>query len=170
MKQNQLKFSTLRHVVVGGSACPPAMITAFREEYGVRCQHAWGMTEMSPLGSLCTLKGKHAALSPEERFAIECKQGRAIYGVEMKIVDGEGRSHRSAPPEVGRAAARDRGQEARREPHARGAAQALRGQGGEVVHARRRDLRRAAAAHRHREAPEDEAAAGLRRIQAAGRV
>ncbi|TMG72623.1 MAG: long-chain fatty acid--CoA ligase, partial [Betaproteobacteria bacterium] len=43
------------------------------------------------LGSLCTLKGKHAALSPEERFAIECKQGRAIYGVEMKIVDGEGR-------------------------------------------------------------------------------
>src|SRR6266567_1265244 len=90
MKQNQLKFSTLRHVVVGGSACPPAMITAFREEYGVRCQHAWGMTEMSPLGSLCALKGKHAVLSREERFAIECKQGRAIYGVEMKIVDGEG--------------------------------------------------------------------------------
>src|SRR6266571_3026137 len=90
MKQNNLKFSTLRHVVVGGSACPPAMITAFREEYGVRCQHAWGMTEMSPLGSLCALKGKHAVLSREERFAIECKQGRAIYGVEMKIVDGEG--------------------------------------------------------------------------------
>src|SRR5437899_10195061 len=48
------------------------------------------MTEMSPLGSLCALKGKHAVLSREERFAIECKQGRAIYGVEMKIVDGEG--------------------------------------------------------------------------------
>jgi fatty-acyl-CoA synthase len=91
MKQNHLKFGTLRHVVVGGSACPPAMIGAFREEHGVRCQHAWGMTEMSPLGSLCAPKGKHAALSREERFAIECKQGRAICGVEMKIVDGEGR-------------------------------------------------------------------------------
>ncbi|HEX9193621.1 MAG TPA: 3-(methylthio)propionyl-CoA ligase [Burkholderiales bacterium] len=91
MKSNRLKFSTLKHVVVGGSACPPTMITAFREEYGVRCQHAWGMTEMSPLGSLCSLKGKQASLSREDRFAIECKQGRTIYGVEMKIVDGEGR-------------------------------------------------------------------------------
>jgi fatty-acyl-CoA synthase len=91
MKQNKLRFSTLIHVVVGGSACPPAMIQTFRDDYGVRCQHAWGMTEMSPLGSLCTLRGKHAALSREERFAIECKQGRALYGVEMKIVDSEGR-------------------------------------------------------------------------------
>jgi fatty-acyl-CoA synthase len=67
------------------------MIQTFRDDYGVRCQHAWGMTEMSPLGSLCTLRGKHAGLSREERFAIECKQGRALYGVEMKIVDSEGR-------------------------------------------------------------------------------
>jgi fatty-acyl-CoA synthase len=91
LKENRLKFSTLKGVVVGGSACPPAMITTFREEYGVRCQHAWGMTEMSPLGSFCTPKAKHAALPPEKRHEIECKQGRAIYGVEMKIVDGEGR-------------------------------------------------------------------------------
>jgi fatty-acyl-CoA synthase len=49
------------------------------------------MTEMSPLGSLCTLKGKHAALSPRQKHEIECKQGRPIFGVEMKIVDGEGR-------------------------------------------------------------------------------
>jgi 3-(methylthio)propionyl---CoA ligase len=91
MKQNNLRFSTLESVVVGGSACPPAMIATFQNEYGVACRHAWGMTEMSPLGSFCTLKGKHEALTPEERHEIECKQGRSIYGVEMKIVDGEGR-------------------------------------------------------------------------------
>jgi fatty-acyl-CoA synthase len=91
MKDGRRKFSTLKRIVVGGSACPPAMITAFREEYGVQCQHAWGMTEMSPLGTLCTLKAKHEALPREEKQEIECKQGRAIYGVEMKIVDGEGR-------------------------------------------------------------------------------
>src|SRR2546425_13337396 len=63
MKQNNLKFSTLRHVVVGGSAGPPALITAFREGYGVRCQHARGRTAMSPLGGLGTRKGQHAGLS-----------------------------------------------------------------------------------------------------------
>jgi len=91
MRQGNLKFSTLKTAVVGGSACPPAMITELREVHGVDCQHAWGMTEMSPLGTFGTLKEKHLALPEEERFAIRCKQGRAIYGVEMKIVDGEGR-------------------------------------------------------------------------------
>jgi fatty-acyl-CoA synthase len=91
MKQNNFKFSTLKTAVVGGSAAPPAMITSFRDDFGVTCQHAWGMTEMSPLGTLCTLKGGQLELAPDKRFEIECKQGRAIYGVEMKIVDGEGR-------------------------------------------------------------------------------
>jgi acyl-CoA synthetase (AMP-forming)/AMP-acid ligase II len=91
MRQGNLKFSTLKTAVVGGSACPPAMITEFREAHGVDCVHAWGMTEMSPLGTFGKLKEKHEALSDEERFAVKCKQGRAIYGVEMKIVDGEGR-------------------------------------------------------------------------------
>ena len=91
MKQNNFKFSTLKTAVVGGSAAPPAMITSFRDDFGVTCQHAWGMTEMSPLGTLCTLKGGQLGLAPDKRFEIECKQGRAIYGVEMKIVDGEGR-------------------------------------------------------------------------------
>jgi acyl-CoA synthetase (AMP-forming)/AMP-acid ligase II len=91
MKQNNLKFSTLKSVVVGGSACPPAMIAAFQDEYGVACRHAWGMTEMSPLGTFCSLKAEHDSLPPEQRREIECKQGRAIYGVQMKIVDGEGR-------------------------------------------------------------------------------
>jgi len=91
MKQNNLRFSTLKSVVVGGSACPPAMIAAFRDGFGVHCKHAWGMTEMSPLGSFCTLKATHEALPREKKHEVECKQGRTIYGVEMKIVDGEGK-------------------------------------------------------------------------------
>jgi fatty-acyl-CoA synthase len=92
LRENRLRLSTLKRLVVGGSALPPAMITAFRDEFGVHCQHAWGMTEMSPLGTLCTLKRKHLELPPEEQFALLCKQGRVIYGVDMKIVDGEGRT------------------------------------------------------------------------------
>ena len=88
--QNNLKFSSLKRTVIGGSACPPAMITAFREKYGVDVLHAWGMTEMSPLGTLCTLKEKHKALSEAERNAIRMKQGRAIYGVDLKIVGADG--------------------------------------------------------------------------------
>ncbi|WP_448252154.1 3-(methylthio)propionyl-CoA ligase [Ottowia oryzae] len=88
--QNNLKFSSLKRTVIGGSACPPAMITAFREKYGVDVLHAWGMTEMSPLGTLCTLKEKHKSLSEAERNAIRMKQGRAIYGVDLKIVGADG--------------------------------------------------------------------------------
>jgi fatty-acyl-CoA synthase len=91
MKPGGLKFSTLKRTVIGGSACPPAMITAFNDEYGVEVLHAWGMTEMSPLGTLCTLKNKHLSLSKEEQMKIRLKQGRAIYGIDMKIVDGNGK-------------------------------------------------------------------------------
>ena len=91
MKTNNLRFSSLKRTVIGGSACPPAMIHAFREEYGVEVLHAWGMTEMSPLGTLCTLKNKHLGLPPDEQMNIRLKQGRAIYGVDMKIVDGAGK-------------------------------------------------------------------------------
>jgi len=90
MKPAGLKFSTLKRTVIGGSACPPAMINAFREDYGVEVLHAWGMTEMSPLGTLCTLKNKHDALPEDEKMKIRLKQGRCIYGVDMKIVDAEG--------------------------------------------------------------------------------
>ncbi len=92
MKQNQLKFSTLNRAVVGGSACAPAMIRTFADDYGISCQHAWGMSEMSPLGTFCTLKHKHLSLPPEEQFAILTSQGRPLFGVEMKIVDGTGQS------------------------------------------------------------------------------
>ncbi len=85
-----LKFSTLKRTVIGGSACPPAMITAFQDGYGVEVLHAWGMTEMSPLGTLCTLKKRQLALPKPEQDRILQKQGRAIYGVDMKIVDSSG--------------------------------------------------------------------------------
>lgn len=86
-----LKFSTLGRTVIGGSACPPAMITAFQDGYGVSVLHAWGMTEMSPLGTLCTLKNKHLRMGADEQMHILQKQGRAIYGVEMKIVGADGK-------------------------------------------------------------------------------
>ena len=90
MKPGGLKFSTLRRTVIGGSACPPAMIHAFNDDYGVEVLHAWGMTEMSPLGTVCTLKNKHDALPPDEKTRIRLKQGRAICGVDMKIVNAKG--------------------------------------------------------------------------------
>ncbi len=90
MKPNKLRFSTLTRTVIGGSACPPAMIDAFREEYGVEVLHAWGMTEMSPLGTLCTLKNKHLTMPAEEQMKIRLKQGRAVYGVDMKIIGDDG--------------------------------------------------------------------------------
>ena len=90
MKPGGLRFSSLKRTVIGGSACPPAMIHAFQQDYGVDVLHAWGMTEMSPLGTLCTLKNKHLAQPAEAQNAIRLKQGRAIFGVDMKIVDGDG--------------------------------------------------------------------------------
>jgi acyl-CoA synthetase (AMP-forming)/AMP-acid ligase II len=91
MQQNGLRFSTLQRTVIGGSACPPAMISMFKDTYGVTVLHAWGMTEMSPLGTLCTLKNKHLSLPADEQLKILCTQGRPVFGVSMKIVDAEGR-------------------------------------------------------------------------------
>ena len=92
MKPGGLKFSTLQRTVIGGSACPPAMITSFREDYNVDVLHAWGMTELSPLGTLCTLKNKHLKLPEAEQMKIRLKQGRAIFGIDMKIVNDEGQA------------------------------------------------------------------------------
>ena len=91
MQAGGLKFSTMKRTVIGGSACPPAMIHTFNEQYGVTVLHAWGMTEMSPLGTVCTLKNEQLALSPEEQTKVLLKQGRAVYGVDMKIVDEDGK-------------------------------------------------------------------------------
>lgn len=90
VSQNNLKFSTFKRTVIGGSACPPAMMKTFRHDYDVDVVHAWGMTEMSPLGTSCTLAGKHMQLPEEAKQAILEKQGRVIFGVDMKIVDDDG--------------------------------------------------------------------------------
>ena len=68
VEANGLKFSTMRRTVIGGSACPPAMMRAFQQRYDVEVLHAWGMTEMSPLGTVCTLKSKHQRLDAEQRM------------------------------------------------------------------------------------------------------
>jgi fatty-acyl-CoA synthase len=90
MQSNKLRFSTLKRTVIGGSACPPAMITAFNDDYGVEVLHAWGMTEMSPLGTVCTLKNKHLPMDSADKMKIRLKQGRGVFGVDMKIVGDEG--------------------------------------------------------------------------------
>ncbi|MEJ8847710.1 3-(methylthio)propionyl-CoA ligase [Variovorax rhizosphaerae] len=90
VESNDLEFSTMRRTIIGGSACPPAMMRAFQDRYQVNVLHAWGMTEMSPLGTACKLKPSHLKLDAEQRIAIQSKQGRAVFGVDMKIVDENG--------------------------------------------------------------------------------
>ena len=90
MKQNNLKFSTLKVTTIGGAAVPPAMMQTLRDDFGIRVMHGWGMTEMSPVGTIGSPKAKHRDVSPDERFRIALKQGRPLYGVDMKIVDPEG--------------------------------------------------------------------------------
>jgi acyl-CoA synthetase (AMP-forming)/AMP-acid ligase II len=83
------KLPYLNRVVIGGSAAPKSMIETFEKDYEVQVIHAWGMTETSPLGTTGNLKPKHAVLPYEEKLAIKAKQGRAVYGVDLKIVDHE---------------------------------------------------------------------------------
>ncbi|MEO7254483.1 MAG: 3-(methylthio)propionyl-CoA ligase [Casimicrobium sp.] len=90
MDTHNLKLSTMQRTVIGGSACPPAMLDAFRDKYGVTVNHAWGMTEMSPIGTYGTLKGKQMDDDWPTQRAILLKQGRAVFGVDMKVVDPEG--------------------------------------------------------------------------------
>src|SRR5262252_7849786 len=91
LEANDANLPHLRKVVIGGSACPRAMTKAFQDVYGVEVCHAWGMTEMSPLGTLGSLKPEYARLSGEHRLDIQVKQGHAPFGVEMKITDDAGK-------------------------------------------------------------------------------
>jgi fatty-acyl-CoA synthase len=77
-------------VTIGGSACPRAVTEAFETKYGVTVSHAWGMTEMSPLGSFCTPKPETAALAGSELYDLKQKQGFAPFTVDMKITDDDG--------------------------------------------------------------------------------
>ncbi len=86
------KLPYLERVVIGGSACPRAMIKAFEENYGVQVFHAWGMTEMSPLGTVGTMKPEYADLKGDALLDIKQKQGYTPFGVEMKITDDANRS------------------------------------------------------------------------------
>jgi len=88
--QNNLTFSSFRRTVIGGSACPPAMMDTLIDRFNVEVIHAWGMTEMSPLGTAGVLQNKHLALPKEAQRKILQKQGHAVYGVDMKIVDDAG--------------------------------------------------------------------------------
>jgi len=91
VRENNKRFSTLKRTLIGGSAVPRSMIETFRNDYGVDVIHAWGMTETSPLGTVCNLKRKHEGISLDEQNTLNLKQGRAIYGVDLKIVDAEGK-------------------------------------------------------------------------------
>lgn len=84
-------LTTVQKVVIGGSACPPSMIQAFEQRHNARVIHAWGMTETSPLGTANILLPKHDVLNDDEKLSIKLKQGRPIYGVQMRIVDADGK-------------------------------------------------------------------------------
>ena len=91
MEANDLKLSSLRRVAIGGSACPPSMIEKFERNYGVEVMHAWGMTELSPVGTLGSLLAKDRKLPFDEQLKIKTKQGRPLFSVEMKILDDNGK-------------------------------------------------------------------------------
>lgn len=90
LEGNKLKLPHLKRVLIGGSACPRAMMQKFQDEYDVQVTHAWGMTEMSPIGTAGTLKPEVAHLKGEEELDVKEKQGFSIFTVEMKITDDEG--------------------------------------------------------------------------------
>jgi len=91
LEANNLKLPYLKGVVIGGSACPRAMTQKFQDNYDVQVCHAWGMTEMSPLGTLGSLKPEYAALTGDAKLDVQMKQGHPPFGVDMKIVDDSNR-------------------------------------------------------------------------------
>ncbi len=90
LEETRQKFSSMRRTIIGGSTCPPAMMRKFQETYDVAVLHAWGMTELSPIGTVGTMKARHVGMSLEERYAVQSKQGRTLFGVDMKIVCADG--------------------------------------------------------------------------------
>lgn len=89
LEKTDADLTSLERVVIGGSACPRAMTQAFQDRYNVQVLHAWGMTEMSPLGSFCSLKPEYADLEGEALLDIQEKQGHPPFTVEMKITDDD---------------------------------------------------------------------------------
>jgi len=93
LEETGSKLPYLKKVVIGGSACPRMITKKFQDNYGVEVVHAWGMTEMSPLGTLCTLKPEYERLEGEARLDVQQTQGFAPFGVEMKVTDDDGNEH-----------------------------------------------------------------------------
>ncbi|MDE1005617.1 MAG: 3-(methylthio)propionyl-CoA ligase [Paraburkholderia fungorum] len=83
-------FSSMQRTIIGGAPCPTAMTTVFQERHRVDVVHAWGMTELSPVGTVCSFKAHQVSLPVEERYALQAKQGRPVFGIDMKIVDLDG--------------------------------------------------------------------------------
>jgi len=100
-KERKLRFRTLEKVVIGGSACPPALIRTLQDDYGVPVIHAWGMIELSPLGTTATVKAKDRASSPADRATLQAKLGRPLVVVDMRIVDDWGHVQPRDGPPVG---------------------------------------------------------------------
>jgi fatty-acyl-CoA synthase len=87
VEQNAARFSSMTRTVIGGSACPPSMLAAFQDRHGVEVLHAWGMTELSPLGTVGALKARHRDADVQTRRQVQSRQGRAVYGIDLKVVD-----------------------------------------------------------------------------------
>ncbi|CAL8464941.1 g4476 [Coccomyxa elongata] len=91
LRDTNQRLTHLKCITIGGAACPPLLIQAFQEDYGVEMRHMWGMTELCPIGSVAGFKGTLPPLSKEERLALQLKQGRVTPFVDMRIVDDDGR-------------------------------------------------------------------------------
>lgn len=89
-KANNIKPKTLKKVVIGGSAAPKAMIESFEKDFGCHVIHAWGMTELSPLGTVNSPKFKHKEFNIDQKVALQSKQGRPVFGIDLRIVNDEG--------------------------------------------------------------------------------
>ncbi|MCF6322232.1 MAG: long-chain-fatty-acid--CoA ligase [Rhizobiaceae bacterium] len=86
---NNIKLPDMKRTVVGGSACPPSMLDRFRDDYDIEVLHAWGMTELSPLGTVNNIKNKHLKMPEDELRQLRTLQGRPPFGVELGIFDDE---------------------------------------------------------------------------------
>jgi fatty-acyl-CoA synthase len=89
-RENNKSVPSLNRTVIGGTAIPQSMIEAFQEDFGIEVRHAWGMTEMSPLGTISLVKPNVPAADKAARYRSQIKQGRPVFGVDMKIVDDDG--------------------------------------------------------------------------------
>lgn len=84
------RLTTVKKITIGGSACPPSMIETLEKQHGARVIHAWGMTETSPVGTVNQLLPKHATLDDSAQLAIKAKQGRPVFGIDLRLIDDTG--------------------------------------------------------------------------------